>query len=137
MLNSKAALGAAIGFALLLGFAAVWMNQRFEQRSHFSADMGDGTYVNPVLFADFSDPDVIRVGERYLLVASTFGRAPALTLMRSHDLVNWSFLPHPLEQLPDARFATPRHAEGVWAPSIRQHDGKLSISFPTLTRASM
>ncbi|WP_419999465.1 family 43 glycosylhydrolase [Streptomyces boninensis] len=86
------------------------------------------TYRNPILNADFSDPDVVRVGDNYYLTASTFGRAPGLPLLHSKDLVNWTFVGHALERLePEEHFSVPRHDSGVWAPSIRHHDGRLWI----------
>ncbi|MFZ5892072.1 MAG: glycoside hydrolase 43 family protein [Myxococcota bacterium] len=117
--------------AACAAYAAASMNRAFERRAQFSADLGDGTYRNPVLFGDFSDPDAIYFAGHYLLVASTFGRAPGLTLLRSTDLVNWEFLPQPLQKLvPEERFRSPRHADGVWAPSIREHAGELFIFYP-------
>ncbi|MFF2190933.1 glycoside hydrolase 43 family protein [Streptomyces sp. NPDC058155] len=92
------------------------------------ADLGDGTYRNPVLNADWSDPDVIRVGGDYYLTASSFGRSPGLPLLHSRDLVNWSLVGHALDRLePAADFATPRHDGGVWAPSLRHHAGRFWI----------
>ncbi|GGX79199.1 beta-xylosidase [Streptomyces minutiscleroticus] len=94
----------------------------------FSADLGDGTYRNPVLDADWSDPDVIRVGEDFYLTASSFGRAPGLPLLHSRDLVNWTLVGHALDRLEPAReFAVPRHDRGVWAPSLRHHGGRFWI----------
>ena len=93
-----------------------------------SADLGDGTYRNPVLHADWSDPDVVRDGEDYYLTASSFGRAPGLPLLHSRDLVNWTLIGHALEHLePAAEFAVPRHDCGVWAPSLRHHAGRFWI----------
>ncbi|MFE3252754.1 glycoside hydrolase 43 family protein [Streptomyces sp. NPDC059209] len=92
------------------------------------ADLGDGTYRNPVLNADWSDPDVIRVGDDYYLTASSFGRAPGLPLLHSRDLVNWSLVGHALDRLvPAAEFAEPRQDGGVWAPSLRHHAGRFWI----------
>ncbi|WP_299536517.1 glycoside hydrolase 43 family protein [uncultured Streptomyces sp.] len=94
----------------------------------WTADLGDGTYRNPVLNADWSDPDVVRVGDDYYLTASSFGRAPGLPLLHSRDLVNWTLVGHALERLePAADFAVPRHDCGVWAPSLRHHDGRFWI----------
>ncbi|WP_175408701.1 glycoside hydrolase 43 family protein [Streptomyces sp. TRM64462] len=92
------------------------------------ADLGDGTYRNPVLNADWSDPDVVAVGEDFYLTASSFGRAPGLPLLHSRDLVNWSLVGHALDRLaPAADFAAPRHDRGVWAPSLRHADGRFWI----------
>lgn len=93
-----------------------------------SADLGDGTYRNPVLAADWSDPDVLRHGDDYYLTASSFGRAPGLPLLHSRDLVNWTLIGHALDRLPpEDAYATPRHDGGVWAPSLRHHDGRFWI----------
>ncbi|WP_327351373.1 glycoside hydrolase family 43 protein [Streptomyces sp. NBC_01304] len=91
-------------------------------------DLGDGTYRNPVLAADWSDPDVLRVGDDFYLTASSFGRAPGLPLLHSRDLVNWTLVGHALERLePAADFGRPRHDCGVWAPSLRHHDDRFWI----------
>ena len=68
----------------------------------WTADVGDGTYRNPVLNADWSDPDVIRVGDDFYLTASSFGRAPGLPLLHSRDLVNWTLVGHALQRLEPA-----------------------------------
>ena len=87
-----------------------------------------GTYTNPILDADWSDPDVVRVGDDFYLTASSFGRAPGLPLLHSRDLVNWTLVGHALERLePADEFRTPRHDCGVWAPSLRHHDDRFWI----------
>ncbi|MDT0319173.1 glycoside hydrolase family 43 protein [Streptomyces millisiae] len=87
-----------------------------------------GTYRNPVLAADWSDPDVIRVGDDFYLTASSFGRVPGLPLLHSRDLVNWRLVGHALRRLePADRFAVPRPDGGVWAPAIRHHAGRFWI----------
>lgn len=99
--------------------------------STWRADRGDGTYRNPVLFADYSDPDAIRVGEDYWMTSSSFNHAPGLPILHSRDLVNWELVNYALPQLvPERHFATPRHGEGVWAPAIRYHAGKYWIFYP-------
>jgi len=88
------------------------------------ADNGDGTYTNPVLHADYSDPDAIRVGDDYYLTASSFAHCPALPILHSRDLVNWTLVNHALPRLQPADvFEKPQHGNGVWAPSLRYHDG--------------
>jgi beta-xylosidase len=95
------------------------------------ADSGDGTYRNPVLHADWSDPDAIRVGDDFYLVASSFHRVPGLPILHSRDLVNWSIVGHGLPRLePEEAFRTPQHGCGVWAPAIRHHDGRFWIVYP-------
>src|SRR5690349_9730619 len=95
------------------------------------ADNGDGTYKNPVLHADYSDPDAIRVGSDFYLVSSSFEDIPGLPILHSKDLVNWSLIGHALKRLPPfEHFSLPRHGEGVWAPSIRYHNNEFYIYFP-------
>ncbi|MBC7721625.1 MAG: family 43 glycosylhydrolase, partial [Pedobacter sp.] len=95
------------------------------------ADNGDGTYKNPVLNADYSDPDVIRVGNDFYLVSSSFEDIPGLPILHSKDLVNWTIIGHALlKQPPFSVFAKPQHGGGVWAPSIRFHNGEFYIYYP-------
>lgn len=95
------------------------------------ADNGNGTYKNPVLNADYSDPDAIRVGEDYYLVSSSFNHSPGLPILHSKDLVNWSLITHAIKrQIPDEHFSSVQHGNGVWAPSIRFHKGEFYIYYP-------
>lgn len=95
------------------------------------ADQGNGTYKNPVLNADYSDPDAVRVGKDFYLVSSSFEDIPGLPILHSNDLVNWSIIGHALlRQPPFDHFNTPRHGEGVWAPSIRYYNNEFYIYYP-------
>lgn len=95
------------------------------------ADNGDGTYKNPILHADYSDPDAIRVGDDFYLVSSSFEDVPGLPILHSKDLVNWKLVGHALKSLlPHEHFSIPRHGEGVWAPSIRYHKGEFYLYYP-------
>lgn len=88
-------------------------------------------YRNPIIDADVPDPDAIRVGDRFYLVASSFHRAPGLPIFESADLVSWERIGYALRgNVPEAWFALPRHGAGVWAPSIRHHDGRFIIVYP-------
>ena len=90
----------------------------------WQADCGDGTYRNPVLYADYSDPDVCAVGGDYFLTASSFHCVPGLPILHSRDLVSWHIIGHALKELlPREVFDRPQHGKGVWAPSIRYHEG--------------
>ncbi|MDP4502670.1 glycoside hydrolase family 43 protein [Nonomuraea turcica] len=93
--------------------------------SLWNPGLGDGTYHNPVLNADWSDPDVIRVGEDFYLTTSTFARVPGLPILHSRDLVNWTIVAHALPELD--RLTKPEPGCRVWAPSLRYHDGKFWI----------
>jgi beta-xylosidase len=88
------------------------------------ADQGNGKYKNPILHADYSDPDLIRVGEDFLMVASSFNCMPGLPILHSKDLVNWEIVNHVYSEFPVADFNKVAHGKNAWAPSIRYHDGK-------------
>lgn len=95
------------------------------------ADNGNGTYINPIIHADYSDPDAIRVGDDFYLVASSFEDIPGLPILHSKDLVNWTIIGHALvKQPPFNVFSKPQHGGGVWAPSIRFHKGEFYIYYP-------
>ncbi|MCI4588745.1 glycoside hydrolase 43 family protein [Sphingobium sp. BYY-5] len=95
------------------------------------ADQGDGSYRNPVLIGDYSDPDVVRVGEDYYLTSSSFTDVPGLPILHSRDLVNWTIIGHALTAVPpEAHYAAPRRGGGVWAPAIRHRDGRFLIYYP-------
>ena len=110
---------------LLAALCLLTLSTQAQYRSEvWCPDRGDGTYQNPVLNADYSDPDVCAVGDDYYLTASSFNCIPGLPILHSKDLVNWTIIGHALqEQLPADVFAEPQHGKGVWAPSIRHHDG--------------
>lgn len=92
------------------------------------ADQDDGTYINPIIYADYSDPDVVRVGDDYYMTASSFNAAPALPILHSKDMVNWKLINHALPlQVPIETFNVPQHGNGVWAPSIRYHNNEIYI----------
>jgi beta-xylosidase len=93
-------------------------------------DLGDGRYRNPVVFADYSDPDAIRVGDDYWMTASSFTDTPGLPILHSRDLVNWRLVNHAIKQVPHERYAEVHPGCGVWAPAIRHHAGKFWIFFP-------
>jgi beta-xylosidase len=94
-------------------------------------DQGDGTYRNPVLCADYSDPDVVRQGEDFFLTASSFNCSPGLPILHSRDLVNWDLIGYALERVPLPGYDRPQHGKGVWAPAIRYHAGRFWIFFGT------
>ena len=94
----------------------------------WSPDNGDGTFTNPVINADYSDPDVCAVGEDYYLTASSFQCIPGLPILHSKDLVNWEIINYAVRELePKEVFDKPSHGNGVWAPSIRYHNGEFFI----------
>ena len=94
----------------------------------WTADLGNGKYKNPVLHADYSDPDVCRVGDDYYMTASSFASVPGLPILHSRDLVNWKLIGHAIERLePQDVFSSVQHGNGVWAPSIRFHNDEFYI----------
>lgn len=99
-------------------------------RRMWLADQGDGTYQNPILYTDYSDPDVIRAGDDYFMVASSFCNVPAVPLLHSRDLVNWKVINYVMEKLPFERYDQPVHGCGTWAPSIRYHDSFYYVFVP-------
>jgi len=104
----------------------------FVNRSH--SDNGDGTYTNPVIHADFPDPDVIRVEDVYYMVSTTMHVFPGATLLKSYDLVNWEYCANPLEMIdPSDGYSLLNHenryAQGQWASSLRYKNGKFYMLF--------
>lgn len=92
------------------------------------SDEGNGMYRNPVLHADYSDPDVCVVGEDYFLTASSFNCTPGLPILHSKDLVNWKIVNYALKKVePVEYYNEARHGKGVWAPFIRFHEGMYYI----------
>lgn len=114
---------------LLLMMLALPMAALAQYKSQvWSPDNGNGTYTNPIINADYSDPDVCVAGEDYYLTASSFNCIPGLPILHSKDLVNWEIVGHAVKELePKQEFDRPSHGNGVWAPSIRYHNGEFYI----------
>jgi beta-xylosidase len=113
-------------FCLMLSLTATAQDNYRSQV--WSPDNGDGTYTNPVINADYSDPDVCVVGDDYYLTASSFQCIPGLPILHSRDLVNWKIIGHAVKELqPKEVFDRPSHGNGIWAPSIRYHNGEFYI----------
>ena len=93
------------------------------------ADRGDGTYQNPVLYADYSDPDACRVGNDFYMTSSSFNCLPGLQILHSNDLVNWRIIGAaiPYRLTPVSTPERPEHGNRVWAPTIRHHNGEFYI----------
>jgi beta-xylosidase len=93
------------------------------------ADQGNGTYKNPVLYSDYSDPDACRVGDDYYMTSSSFNCLPGLQILHSKDLVNWTIIGAavPYALLPIEEVERPEHGNRVWAPCIRHHNGEFYI----------
>ena len=93
------------------------------------ADLGNGEYQNPIFYADYSDPDVCRVGEDYYMTSSSFNCVPGLQILHSRDLVNWQIVGAalPWGNVPADKYRSVQHGWGVWAPSLRYHNGLFYI----------
>ena len=112
-------------FILSLSVRSLFHPAMAQYRSEvWVSDEGNGMYRNPVLHADYSDPDVCAVGEDYFLTASSFNCTPGLPILHSKDLVNWKIVNYALKKVePVEYYNEARHGKGVWAPSIRFHEG--------------
>lgn len=119
--------------------AALWTIQAADGPASWGkwlkwGDLGDGTYSNPVLPADYSDLDCIRVGDDYYAISSTMQYSPGMIVLHSKDLVNWSILGHVISDLtqigPELNWdRMNRYGRGVWAGSIRYHANKYWVYF--------
>ena len=87
-------------------------------------------YTNPVIFSDYSDPDVIRVGEDFFMVASSFNFVPGVPVLHSKNLTEWELINYVLPEIPFAGYERVNHGNGVWAPSLRYHNGKFYCLIP-------
>lgn len=94
-------------------------------------DLGNGQYKNPVINADYSDPDPVRVGDDYYMTASSFCDIPGLPILHSKDLVNWTIIGHAIAEMPPYAQSAPdpSHGNAVWAPSLRYHNGEFYIYY--------
>lgn len=118
--------------AISFSYTAQAQNKKGETAlsSVWVADLGNGTYKNPILHADYSDPDICKVGDDFYMTASSFNASPGLPILHSKDLVNWTLIGYALDrQKPDEHFSKPQHGNGVWAPSIRYHKGEFYIYY--------
>lgn len=113
-------------------------NEKMKRLSQqgFWGDQGNGKYLNPVLAGDYSDPDVIRVGEDYYAISSTFQFSPGMIVLHSKDLVNWEKIGHVVDDLtlisPELNYdRMNRYGRGIWAGAIRYHAGKFRVYFCT------
>lgn len=119
-----------LSYILLLA-CALGASARGGQLVSNPANLVGAEYVNPVIHADYSDPDAVAApdGKTFYMTASSFHSAPGLPILKSTDLVNWTLVNYALPSVPPQDFydAAPRHGKGVWAPCMRFHDGKYYI----------
>lgn len=95
----------------------------------WKSDLENGFYQNPILFADYSDPDVIRVGDVYYMTASSFNYTPGLPILISKDLVNWELVNYAVKNIGYEQYQRPAHAKGIWAPAIRYYNHTFWITY--------
>lgn len=117
---------------LLLTISTLAFSQALNKT--WTSDNGNGTFTNPLFYDEFSDPDLIRVGDTYYLTGTTMHAMPGLPVLSSKDLVNWKFLCYAVDKLdfgPAYRLQDGKdiYGQGVWAPSFRYHNGKYYIFF--------
>ena len=98
------------------------------QRSSWTADNGNGTYTNPIFFEEFSDPDVIQVGDDYFMAGTSMHVMPGIPVLHSRDLVNWTLASYVYDRIdlsPGFRLEEGReiYGQGTWAPTLRHHNG--------------
>lgn len=118
-----------LGCLLLASFAASVLAQA---PVTWTPDNGNGTFTNPLFYDEFSDPDMIRVGDTFYLTGTTMHSMPGLPILRSKDLVNWEFVAYAMKTLdlgPEFRLEDGRnmYGQGIWAPSFRYHEGTYYI----------
>ncbi len=116
---------------LLLGAETHGSNRR----GPWKADNGDGTFTNPILWGDWPDPDVIRVGEDFYMVTTSMHYVPGCPILKSKDLVNWEMAGYAVDRYDeDPRYdmeGGQLYLNGSWASCIRHHDGKFYVFFCT------
>lgn len=121
---------------LLLTLSAVLPPAVCGQQTARFGELGNGMFRNPVIPSDFSDPDVIRVGEDYYGIASTFCFSPGMLIYHSRDLVHWEIIGHVVDDItqlnPDLGWERMNgYYHGIWAGSLRYHDGIFYCHFAT------
>ena len=103
------------------------------QQLSWTADNGNGTFTNPLFYDEFSDPDILRVGDDYYLAGTTMHSVPGLVILHSKDLVNWENISYCFDRFDfdDDAFSLKNHKEiygqGIWAPAIRYANGQFYI----------
>lgn len=114
-------------FIAILALFAITSTAFTQTSDHRWGDLGNGTFANPVLNADYSDPDVIRVGNHFYMTCSEF-HFMGMNILASEDMVNWKIISRVYDSIPLPGYAEmKRYAEGTWAPAIRYHKGRYYI----------
>ena len=106
---------------------------QLQNPTSWTADNGNGTYTNPLFYDEFSDPDILRVGDDYYLAGTTMHSVPGLVILHSRDLVNWENVSYCFDRFDfdDDAFSLKNHKEvygqGIWAPAIRYANGQFYV----------
>ncbi|MDP4274741.1 MAG: glycoside hydrolase 43 family protein [Bacteroidota bacterium] len=123
---------------LVIMLLSEWQSVLGQHNGKRWGDLGNGNYRNMILPADYSDPDVLRMGKDYYLISSTFQFSPGIVILHSRDLVNWKTIGYVVEDLPrqlkDKRFdytVMDHYSKGIYAPSLRYHNKKFWVYFTT------
>ncbi|TAN19116.1 MAG: glycosyl hydrolase 43 family protein [Chitinophagaceae bacterium] len=120
----------------ILGLLAMILQITTVKAQKYHSDNGNGTYTNPVIPADFPDPDVIRVGNTYYMVNTTMFIFPGVTILKSHDLVNWQYCSNAVQRFDFSPCydldGCNRYGHGEWATCLRYHHGQYYLLFITL-----
>jgi beta-xylosidase len=132
LMLAAVALSACSGTSLSTANVSEERAERPARPATWIADNGNGTYTNPLFYEEFSDPDVIRVGEDYYLTGTTMHSMPGLPVLHSKDLVNWTLLSYCFDKLdlgPSFRLENNQevYGQGIWAPCIRYNKGTFYI----------
>ena len=118
---------------LLIGLFMLHLSLLTSSAQSWTADNGNGTYTNPLFYDEFSDPDILRVGDDYYLAGTTMHAVPGLVILHSKDLVNWENISYCFDRFDfdDDAFSLKNHQEiygqGVWAPAIRYANGQFYV----------
>ena len=118
---------------LLCSLLAVWLCCGVSNAQSWTADNGNGTFTNPLFYDEFSDPDILRVGDDYYLAGTTMHAVPGLVILHSKDLVNWENISYCFDRFDfdDEAFSLKNHKEvygqGIWAPCIRYANGQFYV----------
>ena len=94
-------------------------------------------YTNPVIYGDYSDPDPVRVGDDFYMVASSFTYFPGVPILHSKDLVHWELINYAVQSLDYEKYKVPSHGSGTWAPAIRYHNDEFFIFIPLVDEGIM
>ncbi len=118
---------------ILIALFVLCSSQAITFAQSWTADNGNGTYTNPLFYDEFSDPDILRVGDDYYLAGTTMHAVPGLVILHSKDLVNWENISYCFDRFDfdDDAFSLKNHQEiygqGVWAPAIRYANGQFYV----------